>query len=71
MIVAAWSTYSRPIVARTAVQNPAIGCAVLSGGRRGMFAVEVYAAVHHIVFLEGQARREAAWIFGIATDWRR
>ena len=33
-----------------------------------MFAVEVYAAVRHFVFVEGNSRREAARIFGLSRE---
>src|SRR3546814_18220987 len=33
-----------------------------------MFAVEVYAAVRHFVFVEGNSRREAARIFGLRRE---
>jgi len=33
-----------------------------------MFAVEVYAAVRHFVFIEGNSRREAARIFGLSRE---
>ena len=33
-----------------------------------MFAVEVYAAVRHFVFLEGNSRREAARVFGLSRE---
>src|SRR3569623_2348219 len=33
-----------------------------------MFAVEVYAAVRHFVFVEGNSRREAARVFGLSRE---
>ena len=33
-----------------------------------MFAVEVYDAVRHFVFVEGNSRREAARIFGLSCE---
>lgn len=33
-----------------------------------MFAVEVYAAVRHFVFIEGNSRREAARVFGLSRE---
>jgi transposase len=33
-----------------------------------MFAVEVYAAVRHFVFMEGKSRREAARVFGLSRE---
>ena len=33
-----------------------------------MYAVEVYAAVRHFVFIEGNSRREAARVFGLSRD---
>lgn len=33
-----------------------------------MFAVEVYAAVRHFVFVEGNNRREAARVFGLSRE---
>ena len=33
-----------------------------------MFAVEVYAAVRHFVFMEGRSRREAARVFGLSRE---
>ena len=33
-----------------------------------MFAVEVYAAVRHFVFMQGESRREAAWVFGLSRE---
>src|SRR6476660_6953253 len=33
-----------------------------------MFAVEVYAAVRHFVFVEGHSRREAARVFGLSRE---
>lgn len=33
-----------------------------------MYAVEMYAAVRHFVFVEGRARREAARVFGLSRD---
>ena len=33
-----------------------------------MFAVEVYAAVRHFVFIEGNSRREAARVFGLNRE---
>ena len=33
-----------------------------------MFAVKVYAAVRHFVFLEGNSRREAARVFGLSRE---
>lgn len=33
-----------------------------------MFAVEVYAAVRHFVFVEGHSRREAAHVFGLSRE---
>jgi hypothetical protein len=33
-----------------------------------MFAVEVYAAVRHFVFIEGSSRREAARVFGLSRE---
>ena len=33
-----------------------------------MFAVEVYAAVRHFVFVEGKSRREAARVFGLSRE---
>ena len=42
-------------------QNPAIGQAVsFFWGRLGMFAVEVYAAVRHFVFIEGNRQHHRA-----------
>jgi len=38
------------------------------GGRPGMFAVEVYAAVRRFVFVDGHSRREAARVFGLSRD---
>ena len=33
-----------------------------------MFAVEVYAAVRHFVFVKGNSRREAARVFGLSRE---
>ncbi len=33
-----------------------------------MFAVEVYAAVRHFVFMQGESRREAARVFGLSRE---
>ncbi len=33
-----------------------------------MFAVEVYAAVRHFVFMQGKSRREAARVFGLSRE---
>ncbi len=33
-----------------------------------MFVVEVYAAVRHFVFIDGNSRREAARIFGLSRE---
>ena len=33
-----------------------------------MFAVESYAAVRHIVFVEGNSQREAAKVFGLSRE---
>ena len=33
-----------------------------------MFAVEVYAAIRHFVFIEGNSRREAARVFGLSRE---
>ena len=33
-----------------------------------MFVVEVYAAVRHFVFIEGNSRREAARVFGLSRE---
>ena len=33
-----------------------------------MFAVEVYAAVRHFVFVEGNSRRDAARVFGLSRE---
>jgi transposase len=33
-----------------------------------MFAVEVYAAVRHFVFIEGRSRREASRVFGLSRE---
>ena len=33
-----------------------------------MFAVEVYAAVRHFVFIEGNSRRDAARVFGLSRE---
>jgi len=37
-------------------------------GTAGMFAVEVYAAVRHFLFIEGNSRREAARVFGLSRE---
>ena len=34
----------------------------------GMFVVEVYAAVRHFVFVEGNSHREAARVFGLSRE---
>jgi hypothetical protein len=33
-----------------------------------MYAVETYAAVRQLVFIEGKSRREAARVFGLSRD---
>jgi hypothetical protein len=33
-----------------------------------MFVVEVYAAIRHFVFVEGNSRREAARVFGLSRE---
>ncbi len=33
-----------------------------------MFVVEIYAAVRHLVFIEGHSRREAARVFGLNRE---
>lgn len=33
-----------------------------------MFAVEVYAAVRHFVFVEGHSRREVTRVFGLSCE---
>ena len=33
-----------------------------------MFAAEIYAAVRHFVFIEGNSRREAARVFGLSRE---
>jgi hypothetical protein len=33
-----------------------------------MFAVEVYAAVRHFVFIEGHSRREVVWVFELSRE---